>query len=85
MSRDNWFAQVIAICWQETTLLIFSTLLRKIDQYSSMLYKRAFKIFDSEGTLNKGRVRGQSGSLGNTLNQAKTFIFAAVIFILIIP
>ena len=55
-------------CWQETTLSIFSSLLSKIDQYSSMLYKSAFRIFDSEGTLNKGRVRGQTDSLGNTWN-----------------
>ena len=85
MSRDNWFTQAITICWKATTLSIFFALLSKINQYSSMLYKSAFRIFDSEGTLNKGRVRGQSGSLGNTLNQAKSFIFTAVIFILIIP
>ena len=42
-------------------------------------------MFDSKGTLNKGRVRGQNGGLGNTLNQAKSFIFAAIIFVLIIP
>ena len=68
MSRDKWFTQVVAICWQATTLSFFSALLSKIDQYSSMLYKSAFRVFDSEGTLNKGRVRGQDGSLGNTLN-----------------
>ena len=38
------------------------------NSFKKKLLKSAFIIFDSEGTLNEGRVSGQDGSLGNTLN-----------------
>ena len=70
MSRDNWFAQVVTICWQATTFSILSALLNKNDQFSSMIYHKNYTRVpsESEGTLNKGRVRGQNDSLGNTWN-----------------
>ena len=56
MSKDNWFAQVVAICWQSAPTPSFFIKM-KGDQLSFMIYllkiiKSAFRIFDSKSTLN---------------------------------
>ena len=53
MRKDNWFAQVVAICWQETTFSIFSALLNKNDQFSSIIYYKNYRRVPSESSILK--------------------------------
>ena len=53
MSRDNWFTQVFAICWQSATTPSFSIKM-KGDQLSFMIYLlKNYKRVPSESSILK--------------------------------
>ena len=53
MSRDNWFAQVVAICWQSATTPSF-LIKMKGDQLSFMIYLfKNYKRVPSECSILK--------------------------------